>query len=81
MKNDERLRAALEEARFEMEEGMHLHAYEILRDAVGEVVKMPNGLEQVAEGFGDIADDIAALNEAQDIANEEREARGEHRGV
>ena len=54
MKNDERLRAALEEARFEMEEGMHLHAYEILRDAVGEVVKMPDGLEQVARGFGDI---------------------------
>ena len=40
-----------------------------------------DGLERVARGFGDIASDIAALNEAQDIANEEREARGEHRGV
>ena len=40
-----------------------------------------DGLERVARGFEDIAGDIAALNEAQDIANEEREARGEHREV
>ncbi len=40
-----------------------------------------DGLEQVAGGFEDISVSLKHIQEAQDIANEELEARGEHRGV
>lgn len=37
----------------------------------------PDGLEQVACGFEDISVSLKHIQEAQDIANEEREARGD----